>query len=192
MSDPGTATPRDLDRFEQNVLLPVSQLQTGQDLPLQEPAGQRGLVLLGSRLGEVVLRERPGRAERLSVSHRHGVRNQHVHEPHQVAVHVRVRVLQRVAHAGLRGQVHHHLGPLVGEQARHPVAVRQLHPLEAEAVAPLQPRQPRLLEARVVVGVHVVDPQHLVAARQQAFGEVVADEAGGAGDEIAGHVGWHG
>ena len=57
-----------------------------------------------------------------------------VEEADEVAVDVGVRVGQRVAHAGLRGQVDHALGALARETARAiAVAVGQVDPHEAEA-----------------------------------------------------------
>ena len=66
-------------------------------------------------------------------------------------------------------------------------AVLQRGADEIEALVRDQPVQPRLLQPRVVVVVHVVETEHLVAAFQQALAEVGADEAGRAGDEYA-HV----
>ena len=43
--------------------------------------------------------------------------------------------------------------------------------------------QPRELQVDVVVVVEVVEPDHGVAAREQALRDVHADETGGAGDQ---------
>ncbi len=43
--------------------------------------------------------------------------------------------------------------------------------------------KPRLLERDVVIGVEVVDADHIVAARGEGAGAVVADEAGDPGDQ---------
>jgi hypothetical protein len=46
-------------------------------------------------------------------------------------------------------------------------------------------RHVRLLERRIVVVGEEVDPHHLVAAREQGFGQMGADEAGDPGHERA-------
>ncbi len=93
-----------------------------------------------------------------------------VREAHQVAVHVGVGVDQRVAHAGLGGHVGDLVETLRVKQCLHPVAVGQIKSHEAEIVTAFQLRQPVALELRVVVVIDVVQPNDLVAARQQVFG----------------------
>ena len=71
-----------------------------------------------------------------------------------------------------------------GEQLRHARAVGEIELDEAEARRGFSSdREPRLLEPDVVVVVEVVEADHLVAALEQDLRRVVADEAGGAGDE---------
>ena len=108
---------------------------------------------------------------------------QHVQRAGQVAVGVGVRVLDRVAHARLRREVHDALERALREQRLHGRAVGEVDPLEPESLLRLEPREAGLLERGVVVRVEVVEADDLVAARQQPFGDVVADEARGAGDE---------
>ena len=55
--------------------------------------------------------------------------------------------------------------------------------VERKPAPPLQPRQPGLLQADVVVGIEVVQAQHALAAAQQGLGDMVADEPGGAGQQ---------
>ena len=113
-----------------------------------------------------------------------------VHEADDVAFNVGVRVLQRVAHAGLGGEIDHALRPEVGEREVHRVTVLERGALETEVRMWRQSRQARFLQARIVVVVEVVVAQHLVATRKQALAEFRTDEAGGAGDEDA-HVKGH-
>ncbi len=108
---------------------------------------------------------------------------QHVQRAGQVAVGVGVRILDRVAHARLRREVHDAPDAPIREQRIHRLAVREVDPLEPELFLRPQPREPRLLERRVVVRIEVVEADHLVAAREQLPGHVVADEARRAGDE---------
>src|SRR3546814_4684600 len=103
-----------------------------------------------------------------------------------------VRVLERVAYAGLGGEVDHPLRLEVCEGGFDCRAVFQRFAAEGEALQWRQPRQPGFLQPRVVVVVEVVVAQDFVTARQQALAEFRADEAGGAGDEDAhgGVLGW--
>ena len=77
-------------------------------------------------------------------------------------------MLQRVAHAGLRGEVDDAVEALCGEELLHAGAVGHVELDEAEARVRRQPRQAVLLELHVVVVVEVVQADDLVAARQQA------------------------
>jgi len=108
---------------------------------------------------------------------------QDVAEADQVGVDIGGRVLQRVAHPGLGGQVDHALRLVLAEHPLHRLAVADVHALLGEALVILDPRQPRLLQRHVVVVVQVVDADDLVAAFQQTQGQRIADKAGGSGNE---------
>src|SRR5688572_29308618 len=56
---------------------------------------------------------------------------------------------------------------------------------EARAARVVQPGETILLQADLVVVIEVVDTDHLVATREQAFGQCRADEPGGPGYENA-------
>ena len=118
---------------------------------------------------------------------------QHMAKAHQVGLDVGGRVLDRIAHPSLGRQVHHLLRLVRSEGRLHRASILQigLDQLEGSArslCCGLQLCQPRPLQGRVVVGVEVVEPQHRRAPLQQPLAQVVADEAGGAGDEN-GHQG---
>ncbi len=95
-----------------------------------------------------------------------------VDEADEIALDVRVRILDRIAHAGLRGEIDHALGLEVGERALHRGAIFERGAHEAETRLRRQAREPRFLELRIVVRVEVVVAEHFVAARQQAFAQV--------------------
>src|SRR5690606_40196913 len=61
--------------------------------------------------------------------------------------------------------------------------VGDVEPGEGEAGALLQPLEARALERRIVVGVEIVDPDHLLAALKQGEADVEADEAGATGHD---------
>jgi hypothetical protein len=104
-----------------------------------------------------------------------------VDETYQVAVDVGVGIFQGVAHPGLGGQVDHLGKPLGGEQSRDPGTVRQVHPGKAKVGVSHELRQTSLLEADVVVVVEVVEPDDFIATVEQAFRQVIPDEASSAG-----------
>ena len=54
---------------------------------------------------------------------------------------------------------------------------------ELEAAERPQPLEARFLELHIVVRVEVVEPDDGIAALEEAFGDVVSDEAGRAGDQ---------
>jgi hypothetical protein len=104
-----------------------------------------------------------------------------VEEALDIDVDVLGRMVERVPHAGQRGQVQHAVAALhaLGELG----AVQDVAMDERETLALLQHLQALGLQLRVVVGVHVVEPHHLVAAVQERVGRVEADESGGAGQK---------
>ena len=89
-----------------------------------------------------------------------------VQEPGHVALDVDVRILDGIAHSGLRSQVDDPLEALCGEQFLHCRAVGQLHFDEAKILERPQHVQPGLLEARIIVVVQVIETHHLIAAFQ--------------------------
>ena len=110
---------------------------------------------------------------------------EHHHVALQIAAHVVERRLQRMAHAGLRGEVDHAVDALV-VAARKRGDRREVGDVglgEGEAGMRLQPLQARPLQPRVVVAVEAVDPEHLLVAGEQGLCDVIADEAGAAGDQ---------
>ncbi len=105
-----------------------------------------------------------------------------VEEAGDVRADVLVRIDQRVAHAGLRSEVHDAIELLGSEELIDIRAVGDVELVERES-RKLELLQPRQLEVDVVVVVQVVQPDDGVAALEQAPRDVHADEAGGAGDE---------
>ena len=108
---------------------------------------------------------------------------QQVHEAGQVAVHVSLGIRQGIADPGLRRHVQHDLRLPFPEYPiqRRPVGQVGLHKLEARS--PLQLRQPRPLQRRVVVIVEIVVAQHLLATVEELPSTIEANEAGGTRDE---------
>jgi hypothetical protein len=104
-------------------------------------------------------------------------------EAHEVGVDVGVRVVDRVPHPGLGREVDDGTKAVGCEEGLHLAAVGEIDAGEGETVARFEALQTRLLESRVVVVVEVVEADNSPAFTEEALGEVVTDEAGGAGDE---------
>ena len=106
-------------------------------------------------------------------------------ETGQVGVYVGVRVGDAVAHTGLGGQVDHDVRLVDLEQDLDHSFIGNIGLDKREVGELLQFGQAGLLDADIVVVVHVVDADDggVRLPGQQALGQVGADEAGGAGDE---------
>src|ERR1700704_831582 len=106
-----------------------------------------------------------------------------VEEPGEVGVRIGVRIDQGMAYPRLRCEMHD-LGKSVRrEQVRHRLAIGDIDALEPEIGRCLELRDARLFQARIIVGIEVVDADDVVAVRQQAPCDVHADEPGRTGDE---------
>ena len=112
-------------------------------------------------------------------------------EADDVALEVHVGVLDAVSHARLRGEVHHDVKLVLGEELVHEVAVRDAAADETVLVLRvlrclgLDEPQAILLQRRVVVGIEVVqaDDGHRFAALQQPQHQIGAYESGTTGNE---------
>ena len=102
---------------------------------------------------------------------------QDVGEALDVGVDIGVRILQRIADAGLRREMHHVGKLLGGKQSGNACAIGEIELEEAEVRVTLELLEPRLLQRRIVVGVHAVEADHAAARFKQAARHVRADEA---------------
>ena len=112
---------------------------------------------------------------------------EHVEEAYQVALEVGARVLDGVADARLRGEIHDDIEAVLGEQALDEGGVAQVAAHEGEAALCVglgQHAQARVLDAGVVVAVEVVETDdNVIGLLEQLLDEERADEAGRSGDE---------
>jgi hypothetical protein len=69
------------------------------------------------------------------------------------------------------------------EQLSRGLSVGKLDLLEPEIRKSSKLRDPRLLETRIVIGIQIVDTDHVMASGGEAAGDVHADEPGGTRDE---------
>ena len=112
---------------------------------------------------------------------------EHMQGSGDIGVDISVRVIERIADAGLRGEMNDALGPLLGENRLDHFTLGKVSLDEIESVAALEPIKTRLFQGDIVVGAHIVEPNNLVAAVEQPGRRMETDEAGGAGNQNA-HV----
>ena len=112
---------------------------------------------------------------------------EHVEEADEVALEVGARVLDGVAHACLGGEVHHDVEAVLREQALDEGGITQVAAHEGEAslgIGLCKHVQARMLDARVVVAVEVVEADDGVSGLlEQLLDEERADEACGSRHE---------
>jgi hypothetical protein len=106
-----------------------------------------------------------------------------VAEADQVGVDVGGRVLDRVADAGLGSQIHDGVEAVSGEQLGDGRPIDDVHLDEGEPLMRGQPREPGVLQADLIVVIHVVDAGHGIAALEQTVCERRADEPRDAGHQ---------
>ena len=121
---------------------------------------------------------------------------QDVDEAVDVRLYVGIRIRDRVAHPGLRGQIAHPLEALVGKEHLHGLLVLQVHPHKTEVrelpapdklvpahtlLPDAQLPQAAVLQRRVIILVDVVQPHDLVAPLQQPEHDKRPDEPRGTG-----------
>ena len=110
---------------------------------------------------------------------------QHVAERDQIVANVRVRRDQRMANAGLRGEMHDGGWRLRAKQLRAGVGDRQVGARKREVRVSRERSRPRLLQGDVVIRIEVVDADDVGAAFAERARDVHADEAGGTGHDNA-------
>src|SRR6185312_3659569 len=104
-------------------------------------------------------------------------------EAGEIGIDVAVRVVERVAHPSLRREMDYTLGLFAGEGGLDGRPVAKIGFEEAEAFALLQPGEACLLERHVVIGIEIVEADHLVTAVEQPCRRMIADKTGGAGKQ---------
>ena len=111
-------------------------------------------------------------------------RLQHIGKPDQIAMRVRSGVLQAVADARLRAQMHHVVRPELVIDGVERRRIRKVRLHETEPLGLFQLGQARPLQLDRIIVVEIIDPQHLRAVGlQQPLASMIADEPGRSGDE---------
>ena len=103
--------------------------------------------------------------------------------PGKIGAFVSKRVFKAVAHPRLRGEVDDALYAVVAHQRGDGGRIGDVEFVEGEALHPLERRQPRRLQRRVVIIVDDIDTDYPFPAGEQLMRRCMTDEPGRAGDE---------
>src|SRR6476469_10947654 len=94
----------------------------------------------------------------------------------KVGIDIRERVDQRVPDAGLRCKMYNVRKAELREQVRHPAAVSKVQFHEPKPTRLRKLRTPRLLQNRVIISVHVVEADNIVAVTQETSRNVKSNK----------------
>ena len=104
-------------------------------------------------------------------------------ELEQLAVGIRMRIGERVTNTGLRSEMNHPIKFFSSEYAFKCGPVSDIGGLKAESSFTLNVGEPRLLEIYVIEIIQVIDAHDSIAALEQLRRYVIADKAGGTGNQ---------
>jgi len=106
-----------------------------------------------------------------------------VEEACEIGIGIGMRIDQRVTHAGLRGEMHDSGKAMRREQVGDRPAIGDVQLHELEIGEALEFRDSTLFQPRVVMGIEIVEAQHVMSVRQQAARDMHSDEPGGPSDQ---------
>jgi hypothetical protein len=106
-----------------------------------------------------------------------------VEKANDIAVDVHMRILERVAHAGLGREMDDALRPFALEELCHSPSVGNVELDEPETGLRCKLRQPGLLQGNIVVVVEIVQPENVVAANEEPLRDMHSDESRCSRDE---------
>src|SRR5215831_13635494 len=104
-------------------------------------------------------------------------------KPGQIGIDVGEWVVQRMSHTGLRAKVNDMRKTELFEQVRNPLAIGKIQFYEAKSVRLRKLRKARFFQSWVIIGVHIVEANHVVPVTQQTPCDMEADKAGRAGHQ---------
>ena len=108
---------------------------------------------------------------------------QNVHETFDVAVGIGMRIDERIAHAGLGGEMHDAPDRLLGKKSCMPCRLARSSLTKLKSFMRRQLGEPGLFQSHIVVVVEIVEADDLVATVQEALGHMKPDESRRAGDK---------
>src|SRR3954451_10612831 len=108
---------------------------------------------------------------------------QHVEEASQIRITIGMRIVDRVAHAGLGSEVDDGRKSMLCKQLIGDCTIGEFELHETELRMLPQDIQPQLLQRRIIVAVQIVEPDNRAAFRQELTSDVKSDETGGTRDK---------
>src|SRR5271155_4083088 len=108
---------------------------------------------------------------------------QNIEKAGEIGVEIGVRILQRVAHSGLRGKMHHRSEIAVAENCFHGFAIGKVDAVKRKSLKLPQHGKTRLFERRIIIGIEIVDTDDRAAAFENTSRQRKADKDCGAGDQ---------
>ena len=114
---------------------------------------------------------------------------EHVGKADEIAVDVRGRILQRIPHAGLRGQMHDRAEIAIAENRLDRPAIGKIDLVEVEILKLSQNREARFLECRIVIVIDAINANDAAPVLKKAPRQREAKKAGCTGDQNG--VMWH-
>src|SRR5262249_4181342 len=108
---------------------------------------------------------------------------ENVEEAGEIGVEISVRVLQRVANAGLGGEMHHRAEIAVAKKALDVSAFGEIDFMEGKFVEFAQDVQPRLLQRRIVIIVDIIETDDRLATLKEAARQRKTDKSRSAGNQ---------
>src|SRR5262245_31041231 len=108
---------------------------------------------------------------------------EHVKEAGHVRADIGMRVVERIADAGLGGEMNDALRPLLGEGRLDDSPVGEIALDEGKSLLLHQALEPGLLQRHIVIGAEIVEADDSMAAVEKPRRRMVANEAGGAGNQ---------
>src|SRR5262245_23011403 len=88
---------------------------------------------------------------------------EHIEEAREIGIDIGVGIDQGMSHAGLRSEMHDGGKAIRRKQLRHELALGKVGPDEFEIRECLKLRDPGLFQMRIVIGIEVVETDHLMA-----------------------------
>src|SRR5262245_19617079 len=101
----------------------------------------------------------------------------------QIGIHISEGIDERMPDTGLGSQVNDVRETMRLEQACHPVAIGKVELDETQATRFGEFGASRLLQRGIIIGIHVVETDHVAAVAQQTLRNMKTDKPGGAGHE---------
>ena len=104
---------------------------------------------------------------------------QNIVESNQVTLDISIRIRDRISHASLSSQIHHHLWLMLLKELVHYRLVSDTAIYHGKAIELLQSAKSLLLDMHIIVVVHIINAHYLDVLHflQQSKSQVAADKA---------------